>query len=79
MRWMHKIVIICQEIQDSMGYLLKLFRLGKEKGVTPEQIIKLIKMYDSIHELQDKLQHLESEVLDVSIRKTAVYISIFND
>jgi peptidoglycan hydrolase CwlO-like protein len=28
-------------------------------------------MSDSIYELQDKLQHLESEVLDVSIRKTA--------
>jgi hypothetical protein len=43
MRWMHKIVIICQEIKDSMGYFLKLFGLGKEKGVTPEKIIKLIK------------------------------------
>ena len=44
------------EIQDSMGYFLKLFRLGKEKGVTPEQIMKLIQMADSIHKLQDKLQ-----------------------
>jgi hypothetical protein len=30
MRRMHKLVIIYQEIQDSMGYFLKLFRLGKE-------------------------------------------------
>jgi hypothetical protein len=39
-----------------MGYYLKLFRLGKEKGVTPEQIMKLVQMADSIHKLQVKLQ-----------------------
>jgi hypothetical protein len=42
MRRMHKLVTIYQDIQDSMSYFLKLFRLGKEKGVTPEQIMKLI-------------------------------------
>jgi transposase-like protein len=70
MKRMHKIVIIYQEIQDSIGYFLKLFRLGKEKSVTPEQIMKLIQMSDSIHKLQDKLQHLQSEVLDISTRKS---------
>jgi hypothetical protein len=63
MRRMHKVVIIYQEIQDSMGYFLKLFRLGKEQGITPEQIIILVQMADSIHKLQDKLQHLERIVL----------------
>jgi hypothetical protein len=67
---MYKLVTIYQETQDSMGYFLKLFRLGKEKGVTPEQIMKLIQMADSIHKLQDKLRNLEGEVLDISKRKS---------
>src|ERR671910_784579 len=67
---MHKLVTIYQEIQDSMSYFLKLFRLGREKGVTPEQIMKLVQMADSIHKLQDKLQRLQSEVLDISRSKT---------
>ena len=70
MRRMHKLVIIYQEIQDSIGYFLKLFRLGKEKGVTPEQIIKLVQMADSIHKLQDKLRNIEGKVLDISRRKS---------
>jgi hypothetical protein len=69
MRRMHQIVTIYQETQDSMGYFLKLFRLGKEKGVTPEQIMKFVQMADSIHRLQDVLQHLQSEILDVSESK----------
>jgi hypothetical protein len=67
---MHKLVTIYQEIQDSMSYFLKLLRLGKEKGVTPEQIMKLLQMADSFHKLQDKLQHLEDEVLDISRSKS---------
>ena len=70
MRRMHKLVTIYPEIQDSMGYFLKLFRLGKEKGVTPEQIMNLIQMADSIHKLEDKLQrstkrnirHIDKEI-----------------
>jgi hypothetical protein len=42
LRKMHKVVTIYQENKSSIGYFLKLFRLGKKKGVTPEQIIKLI-------------------------------------
>ena len=45
-------------------------RLGKEQGVTPEQIIKLVQMADNIHKLQDKLQRLQSEVTDISTMKT---------
>jgi hypothetical protein len=72
LRKMHRLVAIYPEIQDSMGYFLKLFRLGKEQGVTPEQIIKLVQMADSIYKLQDKLQHLQSEVTDISTRKSEV-------
>jgi hypothetical protein len=53
-----------------MGYFLKLFRLGKQEGLTPEQIMKLIQMADSIHKLQDKLRQLQNEVLDISKRKS---------
>jgi hypothetical protein len=70
MRRMDKLVAIYQEIQDSMGYFLKLFRLGKEKGITPEQAIGLIQVSDSIHKLQEKKLHLQSEVLDISRRKS---------
>src|SRR5918996_2775673 len=71
MRRMHKLVAIYQEIQDSMSYFLKLFRLGKEKGVTPEQIMKLIQMADSIHKLEGKLQCLQSEVVGIMMRISA--------
>jgi flagellar capping protein FliD len=67
---MHKLVSIYHENQDSIGYFLKLFRLGKEKGVTPEQIITLVQMADSIHMLEDKLQWLQSEISDISTRKS---------
>jgi hypothetical protein len=70
MRRMHKLVTIYQEIQDNMGYYLKLFRLGSEKGVTPEQIMKLVQMADSLHKLQDKIQQLQSEILYISKSKT---------
>ena len=69
LRRMHKLVTIYQEIQNSMGYFLKLFRLGKEKEVTPEQIMKFIQISDSIYKLQDKLERLQSEVQDISRRK----------
>jgi transposase-like protein len=72
LRRMYKLVTIYQEIQDSIGYFLKLFRLGKEKGVTPEQIMKLIPMSDSIHKLKEKLERVQSEVLDYT-RKWKLY------
>jgi hypothetical protein len=70
LRRMYNLVTVYHEIQNSIGYSLKLFRLGKQEGLTPEQIMKLIQMADSIHKLQEKLQHLQSEVLDISIRKS---------
>ena len=43
MRQMQKLVTIYKETQNSLGYFLKLFRLGKQEGLTPEQIMKLSK------------------------------------
>jgi hypothetical protein len=70
LRKMHKLVIIYPEIQDSMGYFLKLTRLGREQGVTPRQIMNLVQTADSIHMLEDKLQRLQSEISDISTRKS---------
>ena len=70
LRRMHKLVTIYHEIQNSIGYFLKLVRLGKKEGITPEQIITFIQMADKIHDLKEKFQHLQSEVVDISIRKT---------
>jgi hypothetical protein len=67
---MYKLVTIYQELQDSVRYFLKLLRLGKKDGLTPEQIMKLVQMADSIHKLQDRLQQLQGEVLDISRRQT---------
>jgi hypothetical protein len=67
---MHKLVLIYQETQDSMGYFLKLFRLGKENGVSPDKIKNLVQMADSIHKLKDKLQQLQSEISYISKSKT---------
>jgi predicted nuclease with TOPRIM domain len=61
---------VYQEIQNTIGYFLKLVRLGKKEGLTPEQIIIFIQMADKIHDLKEKFQHLQSEVVDIGIRKS---------
>jgi hypothetical protein len=71
LRRMYKLVTIYQELQGSVGYFLKLVRLGKKEGLTPEQIINRVQMADNIHRLQEKFQHLQSELIDIAIRKTA--------
>jgi hypothetical protein len=43
LRKMHKLVIIYQELQNSIEYFLQLVRLGKKERLTPEQIIIFIK------------------------------------
>src|SRR5215216_2235965 len=49
---MHNLVTIYQENKGSVGYFLKLVKLGKKEQLTPEQIMKLIQMADSIHRLK---------------------------
>ena len=70
LRRMYKLVTIYQEIQNSLGYFLKYSDLEREKGVSPEQIMKLIQMADSIHKLQEKLQHLQSDVVAIGKKKS---------
>src|SRR5919108_6215692 len=70
LRKMHKVVTIYQENKSSIGYFLQLFRLGKEKGITPEQIINLIQMADKIHRLKEKFQQLQSDVTKIGMKKS---------
>jgi hypothetical protein len=70
LRRMYRLVTIYQENKNSIGYFLELFRLGKKKGLTPEQIIIFIKMADNIHTLKEKFQQLQSEVVDIAMRKS---------
>src|SRR5215207_3233535 len=44
LKHMHQLFNVYQEIQNSIGYFLKVVRLGKKKYLTPEQIINLTKM-----------------------------------
>ena len=70
LKHMHQLFNVYQEIQNTIGYFLKLVRLGKKEGLTPEQIIIFIQMADKIHDLKEKFQHLQSEVVDIGIRKS---------
>jgi hypothetical protein len=67
---MHWLFNVYQEIQNSIGYFLKLVRLGKKEDLTLEQIINLIQMANNILELKEKFQHLQSEVIDIEMRKS---------
>jgi hypothetical protein len=70
LKHMHQLFNIYQKIQNSIGYFLKLFRLVKKESLTPEQVMGLIQMADSIHKLQEKLQHLQSEVVDITMKRS---------
>jgi hypothetical protein len=65
-----KFVKIYQEIKDSIGYFLKLVRLGKKEGLTPERIIRLVNMADDIYNLDEKYQQVQVKVLNMGIKKS---------
>src|ERR687895_115278 len=67
---MDKLVKIYQEIKDNIGYFLKLFRLGKREGLTPERIILLVNMAYNIHELEEKYRQLQVKVIKIDIKKS---------
>jgi hypothetical protein len=70
LKQMHQLYNVYQEIQNSIGYFLKLVRLVKKDQLTPEQITIFIQTADKIHDLKEKLQQVQSEVLDIEIRKS---------
>jgi hypothetical protein len=67
---MHQLFTIYQENKDNIGYFLKLFRLSKKEGLTPEQVINLVKMADNLYKLKEVFRHLQSEVADIELRKS---------
>src|SRR5918999_2759572 len=68
---MDKLVKIYQEIKDNIGYFLKLFRLGRLEGLTPERIVLLVNMAYNIHDLEEKHRQLQAKVFSIEIKKSA--------
>ena len=71
LKQMAMLFTVYQELGDSIGYFLKLFRLGKKEGLTPEQIIGLVKTNDNIHKLSERFHNLQSDVMEIESRKFA--------
>jgi hypothetical protein len=67
---MDQLFMIYQEVKNNLGYFLKLFRLGKKEGSTPENIISLLNMADNIQELNEQFQFHPSEVRNMELRKS---------
>ena len=60
--------MIYQEVKNNLGYFLKLFRLGRKEGLTPEKIINLLNMADNIQNLNEQFQFHLSNVKEMDIR-----------
>jgi chromosome segregation ATPase len=67
---MDHLFMIYQEVKNNLGYFLKLFRLGKKEGLTPENIISFLNMADNIQELNEQFQFHLSEVKNIELRKS---------
>jgi hypothetical protein len=66
---MHHLFMIYQEVKNNLGYFLKLFRLGKKEGLTPENIISFLNMADNIQDLSKQFQSHLNEVKALELRK----------
>jgi hypothetical protein len=60
--------MIYQEVKNNLGYFLKLFRLGRKEGFTPEKIINLLNMADNIQDLNEQFQFHLSNVKEMDLR-----------
>jgi hypothetical protein len=75
---MHQLFVIYQENKDSIGYFLKLVRLGKKEGIAPEQIINLLKIADSTNDLNEVFLCLQGEVTDMELKKSVIKEQLAN-
>jgi hypothetical protein len=66
---MNQLFIIYQEVKNNLGYFLKLFRLGKKEGLTPENIISFLNMADSIQDLSEQFRPHLNDVKALELRK----------
>jgi hypothetical protein len=69
LKQMDHLFMIYQEVKNNLGYFLKLFRLGKKEGLTPENIINLLNMADNLQDLSEQFQSHLNEVKDLELRK----------
>jgi hypothetical protein len=69
LKQMDHLFMIYQEVKNNLGYFLKLFRLGKKEGLTPENIINLLNMADNIQDLNEQFQFHLSNVKEMDLRK----------
>jgi hypothetical protein len=67
---MHHRLMIYQEVKNNLGYFLKLFRLGRKEGLTPEKIISLLNMTNNLQDLSQRFQFHLNEVKDLELRKS---------
>ena len=67
---MDHLFMIYQEVKNNLGYFLKLFRLGKKEGLTPENIISLLNMANNLQDLNEQFQFQLNEVKDMELRKS---------
>ena len=66
---MHQLFMIYQEVKNNLGYFLKLFRLGKKEGLTPENIISFLNRADNAQDLSEQFQSHLKEVKALELRK----------
>lgn len=65
---MHQLSTLYQENKNSIGFPLRAIRLARNDGLTPEQVVCLLKMTNNIPDLQEKFQHLQEQILDLDSR-----------
>lgn len=65
LRQMHQLTTIYQENKNSIGYSLRILRLARKDGLTPEQVVDLLKMANNIQDLKEKYQHLQKKITDM--------------
>ena len=61
--------MIYQEVKNNLGYFLKLFRLSRKEGLTPENIIGFLNMAENIQDLNEKFQFHLNNVKEIDLRK----------
>jgi hypothetical protein len=62
--------MIYPELKNNLGYFLKLFRLSRKEGLTPENIIGFLNMAANLQKLNEKFHFHLNEVKDLELKKS---------
>jgi hypothetical protein len=68
--------MIYPELKNNLGYFLKLFRLSRKEGLTPENIIGFLNMAANLQKLNEKFHFHLNEVKDLELKKSQSYQAI---